>query len=241
MQFGFEYEKILNDLLFENMKLKFEKILTYAALSKKGYSYSIYETFDDIDNTPKLAYSGTSVSKRSTCTFQKNTLKMIDGARRDKLTGGFEFEYIMNYIFNMVIELINSLKNDVKNNMLSIKDFANSKTYRKCKTANVNVLNYNENVKKSLLENEMTIIQEGDRYYYILLTDDNRYPDGTIIWDTSVKTKVTEHEKIITLSNIKIPQGKRIWIEYYINHILNDTYKRFTDSRFLILKQIFSN
>ena len=245
IMFSEYYESILNDILWENISIKFEKLITYANFIKKAYSYYIYENINDVDKNAKLTYSGTSVVQKSTCLFQKKTIKLIDSIRREKVIIGLPHEVVMNSIKNELISIITDLKNGVKDRTILFKDFARNRGYKKSKNIDSiptqNVLNHNKRVAESIDndQNSAGTIIEGDRYHFVVLIDDIRY-NNKVIWNLKVNSAIQSHETIISLRETSIP-GKRIWIEYYIKLIMNDLERKFEEPSLRIFHEMFSN
>lgn len=231
---GNELEKILNNNNFYTKfyNIEFEAIYyPFILCAKKkylGYKYSSIIEDKDFNEISK----GISIIRRDYSSFHKNEIRIIKDSILENLQSNSNTD-LNNLIVDQFRKLIVRSCYDIAHNKISPLHFAVSCNYSgkyKDKKNKTELLIKNHNKKK------INIIEQGSRFYYVILVDKNFNKDRTddifkyLNWNTKPIKDVNNHKYILNTENIYIPSNKRISIEYYLNKIYKDLTKSFADS-----------
>lgn len=227
-------EKILNNynIYTHNYNIEFEAVYFPFILCKKkrylGEKYS--PTIDDFSF--EELKKGISLVRRDYSCFHKNAIRNIKNKLVDslKIDTTRDPESVIKQLFK---ELLKDSMIDMINNKLFSTNFAVSCNYSgsyKDKDNKIDILVKTHNKKNK------EIVEQGSRFYYVILVDKDYNPDGKTIfeqlnWNKAPISDVTSHKYILSINdNFAIPDNKRISIEYYLNKIYKDIIKSFVSS-----------
>lgn len=217
--------KIINEhFLLGLFRLKFEKMLTYLNIIKKRYSSYIFTAEEDIDAPWTMLQSGGSLVQRSTNRFHKSVIIQLENFIRKLIIAATPIHKIRELLDAEIQAVKEKALADIKTGALSFKDFMRTRGFRKTKNIKFKiyqtVLKHNQEVLSGTSQSKIPYISEGERYFTILLVDEND-PEP-------LKNKVTDCETIIAGTQNESIEGKRIFFEHYWELIENDINKRYS-------------
>jgi hypothetical protein len=221
--YGTNMFNIMNaDFLMGLYRLKFEKMLSYLSIIKKRYSSYTFTTLESIDNVWKMSQSGGSLVQRSTNAFHKSTILYLEKFIRKLIMNSVSQYDISTLLKDEINKIKEKALNDLKTGNLTYKDFMRTRGFRKTKNENYKayqmVLIHNEEVKNGLSKSKIPYINQGERYYTILLIDIDKEPSNCI----------SDHEYIISGKDDDVIPNKKIYFDHYWTLIENDIEKRYS-------------